>query len=260
MYQLIDSHAHLDEIEDCEAAVREAEQAGVVGIIAVGQDYESNVKVLELAHKYSGMVYPALGLHPWSLGQMDSGQLDLTLSLIEENVNQAVGIGEVGMDYHKRVKAAADKERQKEAFRLVLEIARRHDKAVSIHSRYSWKDCFDLVRDSGVSKAVFHWYTGFSSVLREIIAGGFFISATPAAEYHDEHRRAIKECPLDRLLLETDTPVTYGRETKFQARPADVVRTLEAVALLKGLDRGVVARQTTANASRLFGLAGSQGG
>ena len=254
MYQLIDSHAHLDEIEDCEAAVREAEQAGVVAILAMGQDYESNVKVLELAEKYSGLVYPALGLHPWSLGHMDPAQLDLNLSFIEENASLAVGIGEVGMDYHKRVKAVADKERQKEAFRSVLEIAKRHDKAVSVHSRYSWKDCFDLVRDSGVSKAVFHWYTGFSNVLREIIAQGLFISATPAAEYHDEHRRAIKDSPLSILLLETDTPVTYGRETKFQARPADVVRSLEAVALLKGLDKEVVAQQTTANASRLFGL------
>ena len=254
MYKLIDSHAHLDELDDSDAAVREAEQAGVIAIIAVGQDYESNVKVLELADKHSGLVYPALGLHPWSLGQMDSAQVDLNLRFIEENVGLAVGIGEVGMDYHKRVKAAAGKERQKEVFRTVLEIARRHDKAVSVHSRYSWKDCFDLVRDSGVRKAVFHWYTGFSSVLREIIAEGLFISATPAAEYHDEHRRAIKECPLDTLLLETDTPVTYGRETKFQARPADVVRSMEAVALLKGLDRDVVARQTTANAARLFGL------
>ena len=254
MYKLIDSHAHLDELDDRDAAVREAEQAGLVAIVAVGQDYESNVRVLELADKHSSLVYPALGLHPWSLGQMDSAQVDLNLRFIEENVGLAVGIGEVGMDYHKRVKAAAGKERQKEVFRAVLEIARRHDKAVSIHSRYSWKDCFDLVRDSGVRKAVFHWYTGFSSVLREIIAEGLYISATPAAEYHEEHRRAIKECPLDTLLLETDTPVTYGREAKFQARPADVVRSLEAVALLKGLDRDVVAQQTTANASRLFGL------
>jgi len=136
----------------------------------------------------------------------------------------------------------------------MLELARREDKPVSVHSRYAWKDGFDLVKEAGVSKAVFHWYAGFSSVLREIIAEGYFISATPAGEYHDEHKRAIKEIPLENLLLETDSPVTYGRETRYESRPSDIIRALGAVAQVKGLGRGVVAEQTTGNAVRLFGL------
>jgi len=139
-------------------------------------------------------------------------------------------------------------------FRDVLDMARRYDKAVSIHTRYAWKDGFELVRASGVSKAVFHWYTGFSSVLREIVASGHFISATPAAEYHDEHRRAVRETPLESLLLETDSPVTYGRETRFQARPSEVVRTLRAVAKIKNVEEAAVAGITTSNARALFGL------
>jgi TatD DNase family protein len=252
--KLVDSHAHLDEIEDIEKALEEAKRVGVVAVIAVGQDYESNLKVLELADKYSGMVYPALGLHPWSLGEMDAAGLDLNLSFIEENVGKAIAIGEVGMDYHKKVKAVADKERQMEAFKAVLAIARRHDKAVSVHARYSWKDCFDMVKEAGVRKAVFHWYTGFSSVLREIIAGGYFISATPAGEYHYEHRRAIKEAPLENLLLETDSPVSYGRETRYESRPSDIIRSMKAVAQIKGLDEGIVAERTTGNAVRLFDI------
>jgi len=152
------------------------------------------------------------------------------------------------------VKAAADKERQKEVFRATLALAGKYGKPVSVHSRYSWKDSFDLVRDSGVEKAVFHWYTGFSSVLREIIAGGYCISATPAGEYHEEHRRAVRETPLERLLLETDSPVTYGRETRYESRPADIVRSLGVVAQLKGLDEEAVAAQTTRNAIEVFGL------
>jgi TatD DNase family protein len=136
----------------------------------------------------------------------------------------------------------------------VLELAGRYDKPVSVHSRYSWKDSFDLVKASGVKRAVFHWYTGFSSVLREIIAGGYFISATPAAEYHDEHRRAIRETPLENLLLETDCPVTYGRETKYQALPADVIRSLGAAAQIKNIAENVVADKTTENALRFFCL------
>jgi len=255
MYRLIDTHAHLDEIiEDIDRAISEARQAGLVAIIAVGQDYESNLKILEISEKYPGFVYPALGLHPWSLGSTDAKKMSLTLQQIEDNIHRIVAIGEVGLDYDKRVVASADKERQKESFRSVLELAKKHNKAVSVHARYSWKDSFDLVKEYGIEKAVFHWYTGFSSVLREIIIEGYFISATPATEYHDEHRRAVKETPLESLMLETDCPVTYGRETKFQAYPADVVRTLKAVAQLKGMTEVIIAAETTANTLRFFGL------
>jgi TatD DNase family protein len=256
IYKLIDTHAHLDELEDLAKAVDEAKQAGLVAIIAVGQDRESNVKILEMSEKYKGFVYPALGLHPWSLGKTDAKKMGLTLRQIEDNIEKTVGIGEIGLDYDKRVIATADKEQQKEAFKAVLELAARYDKPVSVHARYSWKDSFDLVKESGVKRAVFHWYTGFSSVLREIIAGGYFISATPAGEYHDEHRRAIRETPLQNLLLETDCPVTYGRETKYQARPADVIRALGAAAQIKDVSENVVADKTTENALRFFDLPG----
>jgi TatD DNase family protein len=252
--KLIDTHAHLDEVEDLDKAIDDGKRVGLVAIIAVGQDYESNLKVLDIAEKHKNFVYPALGLHPWSLGNMDASKVDLTLRQIEDNIEKAVGIGEIGLDYDKRVIAAADKERQKEAFKAVLELARRYDKPVSVHARYSWKDSFDMVKESKVKKAVFHWYTGFSSVLREIIAEGYCISATPAGEYHDEHRRAIKETPLQNLLLETDCPVTYGRETKYQAYPADTLRSLKAVAQIKGITEDVVAAKTTENALRFFGL------
>jgi TatD DNase family protein len=254
VYRLVDTHAHLDEIDDIERAVQEAKQDGVIAVIGVGQDYESNNAILELSERYGGFIYPALGLHPWSLGSMDATRIDNTLQFIEDNIERAAAVGEVGLDYHKRVKAAAGKERQMEVFKAALELARRYDKPVSVHSRYSWKDSFDLVRESGVKKAVFHWYTGFSSVLREIIAGGFYISATPAGEYHDEHRRAVRETPLQNLLLETDAPVTYGRETRYESRPADVVRSLGVAAQLKGLEMDEVAGQTTQNAIQFFNL------
>jgi TatD DNase family protein len=255
VYRLIDTHAHLDEIiEDIEGAMSEAIKAGVIAVIGVGQDYESNLKILEISERYPGFVYPALGLHPWSLGSTDAKKMSLTLQQIEGNIKKIVAIGEIGLDYDKRVVASADKERQKEAFRSVLELARKHNKAVSVHARYSWKDSFDMVKASGLKRAVFHWYTGFSSVLREIIAEGYFISATPATEYHDEHRRAVKETPLENLILETDCPVTYGRENKFQAYPADVARTLKAVARLKAVPEKTIAEQTTANALRFFSL------
>ena len=82
------------------------------------------------------------------------------------------------------------------------------------------------------------------------------MSATPAIEYHEEHRRAVKEVPLERMLLETDAPVVYrrGSELEYESRPADVVRSLRGVAELRGMSEAYIAEATTANALRFFGI------
>ena len=254
MNVLVDTHAHLDEIDDCDAAIDGARLAGVAGIIAVGQDLNSNNKTLQLAARYPGYVHPALGLHPWSIGSMDAEQLEDTINFIGDNLHRAVALGEVGLDYDKRVLKGVSKERQMQVLQRLLALAVRHDKPVSLHSRYAWKDALDQVKAAGVSKLVFHWYTGFSSTLADLIGAGYYISATPAAEYHDEHRRAVREVPVERLLLETDCPVYYGRGQRYRSQPSDVLRSLKAVAQVKGMDENELAGITTANAARLFGL------
>ncbi len=138
--------------------------------------------------------------------------------------------------------------------RRLLELAVEFAKPVSFHSRYAWKDSLQIVKESGVRRLVFHWYTGFSSTLSGLISGGYYISATPAAEYHDEHRRAIREAPAERLLLETDCPVHYGREEKYRSEPADILRSLKAAAAIKGISRDEMSRIVRENTTRLFGI------
>jgi TatD DNase family protein len=255
---LIDTHSHLDEITNVGAAIAQARAAGVAGILAVGSCYESNQKVLRLARDHAGFVYPALGLHPWNLGSEDLGQ---NLEFIEARMDEAVAIGEVGLDYDKRVRVRVDKDQQANALRQLLGLAKRYDKPAVIHSRYAWRDAFNLVREAGLDRVVFHWFTGPSSVLRDITGNGYYLSATPAVEYHEEHRRAVKEAPLERLLLETDSPVVYRRGTEFEyeSRPVHVLRTLAGVSKLRSLDEAVVAEATTRNAMRFFGFQHASG-
>jgi TatD DNase family protein len=254
VYKLIDTHAHLDELNNLDLMLEEAKKAGVIAIVAVGSNHQSNIKTLEISQKHRRFVYPALGLHPWKLANLGTFEIDDNLRFIEKNIASAVAVGEIGLDYDKRVLKAASKELQKEVLGRLLNIARKHAKPAIIHSRYAWKDALHLIQDVGTDKAVFHWFTGFSSVLRDIIDGGYFVSATPAAEYHEEHRRAIKEAPLQRLLLETDCPVTYGRTARYESQPADILRGLEAVSQLKGIDEATIAEQTTRNAINFFSL------
>jgi TatD DNase family protein len=253
MYRLIDTHAHLDEIETLKQVMDDAKKAGLIAIVAVGSDIASNAKVLNISEKYQGFVYPALGWHPWYIKE---SEIDAGLEFIKANIDKAVAIGEVGLDYHKRVRAIADKGLQKKVLGGLLEIAKEYDKPALIHSRYAWRDALDAVIEAGLEKAVFHWYTGTSSVLRDIIDRGYYISVTPAVEYHEEHRRAVKEVPLERMLLETDCPVVYrrGRDNEFKSSLADVLRSLKGAAALKGVSEVEIAEATTENAMRLFGM------
>ena len=254
MYRLIDTHAHLDELKNLDVKVEEARKAGVIAIVAVGSNRQSNIETLGISQEHSRFIYPALGLHPWQLANLGASEIDDNLRFIEQNIASAVALGEVGLDYDKRVLKVASKELQQEVLGRLLDIAKKHAKPAIVHSRYAWKDALDMIQGAGIDKAVFHWFTGFSSVLKGIIDGGYFVSATPAAEYHEEHRRAIKEAPLQRLLLETDCPVTYGRAARFESQPADVLRDVEAVSRLKEIDGAIIAEQTTKNAVSFFSL------
>ena len=251
MYSLIDTHAHLEQIKNLEQVLTEAKSANIIAIIGVGSDYKSNRKVLDFAQTYKDFIYPALGLHPWNL---KVSEIDRNLEFIEAHIDKAVAIGEIGLDYHKKVRERAEKDLQKCALKEVLKMAKTYKKPVIIHSRYAWRDSLDLVEEAQLEKVVFHWYTGTSGVLRDIVSQGYFISATPAVEYHEEHRRAVKQIPLERLLLETDSPVIYrrGSEVEYESKPAHILRALRGVAGLKGISEAKIAEITTNNALNFF--------
>jgi len=249
--ELVDTHVHLEDIEDLEGAIRRAAGVGVVAIIAVGSDYDSNSWILNESRKYETRnlrIYPALGLHPWDF---NTTRIDDTIDLIEKNINKAVALGEVGLDYwYKDVRKNEEKKRlQREVFWKILEIARKNGKPVSIHSRGAWIDCANMVIEAGVKNAVFHWFSGPPESLKKIIDYGHYISATPAATYSREHRKAIMKTPLENIVLETDSPVVYAGEV---AEPAHIIKALRAVAEIKDEKIEIVAEKTTENARRIF--------
>ena len=257
--KLIDSHAHLDLVADLPQALEQARQAGVTAIVAQGRDRRSGEHALKLASDYPGFIFPSLGLHPYRLASAGLvSRLEAELRFVEDNLHRAVALGEVGLDYKKELVRETGKELQHTVLERLLDIAGRYDKPVLVHSRYAWRDALNLVQRSGVQQAVFHWFTGPTSVLRSAVEAGYFLSATPACVYHQEHRRAVKETPLDRLLLETDSPVYY-RGLDRAAGPADVAGVLGEVAAIKGLPPEQVAEATTANSAGLFKLKLSEG-
>ena len=98
---LVDVHTHLDELDDLSDALQEAKTAGIKGIIGVGVNVDSNKKILEIAEKNHGYVYPALGYHPW---QMREDEVEENLSFIREHIDKYTALGEIGLDYKIKVK------------------------------------------------------------------------------------------------------------------------------------------------------------
>ena len=246
--RLIDTHAHLDEFDEMEPIIERAREAGVDAIIAVGANMRACRLTLQWADAYPGYVYPALGVHPTEWFEED---VEETLRFVEEHLSRCVAVGEIGLDYWSREarKNKAVRRRQREIYVRQLEMAVEYDKPVSIHSRGSWRDALDLLLEHGPERAVFHWYSGPIDILRELLNAGYYISATPAAEYSKHHRAALQEAPLERILLETDSPVEYrGRPSE----PGDLPLVARALAELKDVSLEEVVEATTRNAERLF--------
>ena len=250
-FRIVDTHAHLDGVKDIEGAIRRAVETGIYAIVAVSSDSESCREILRIAERYSGesiKIYPALGIHPWSLLKDD---LESALKFIEERIDQAIAVGEVGLDYWlKEAKKNPEfKDMQKKALQKFLEIAERHDKAVLIHSRGAWRDSYEIVKESNVERVIFHWFSGPEDVLFDVLDSGYYISATPAAQYSKAHREAIGKAPLSRIVLETDSPVRYMGE---EAEPSHILKALKAVAEIKRVEEDDVAEQTTRNAVQIL--------
>lgn len=241
---LTDSHAHLNEIGHLDTVVRRAKLAGVNRIVGVGMDMDTNVRILKIAAEFFGIVFPAIGYHPWSI---QDEKIDETIEFINVNLANCYALGEVGLDYKVKI----EKTTQQEVFSRVLEAACFHNKPAIIHSRYSYDRTHRMIRASGIKKAVFHWYSGPIDVLSRIIEDGFYISATPALAYSEHHRAAVANAPLDRILIETDCPVSYQGKA---SEPRNVVDTLQALSLLKNVPMDVVGRVTTENAMTFFGF------
>jgi len=241
---MIDCHAHLNELADPNGAITRARQAGLTGIVAVGMDVPSNQATLELARRYPDFVHPALGYHPWSITPEG---VEANLGFIRKHLQECVALGEVGLDYQ----AKAKKKLQQEVFARLLEIAAEADLPVIVHTRFSQARAHRMLREAGISRAVFHWYSGPLDILAQILADGYLISATPALAYSPPHQAAILAAPLEQILVETDTPVTYKH---LVSEPAHLLITLKELSRLKKLDSGEVAAITTATARRFFGM------
>jgi TatD DNase family protein len=254
---VIDSHAHLylpDFDADREDVIERARAAGVEAIINIGIDAATSRAAVEIARKGPGL-FASAGVHPQSKVADVAAEIDEVRSLARAERAQVVAIGEIGLDYYwKDVAPPEQLDRLLRQLALALELSL----PVVVHCRDALPDLLDLLEGRPERPAgVFHCFAGGPEEARRALGLGFHVSFTGNVTYPKAEglRAAAKAVPLDRLLLETDSPYLppMGRRGK-RNEPAFGVLTRDAIAFLHGLDPAELGRRTAENARRLFRL------
>lgn len=256
--KIIDTHAHLDHLENLDQALKNAVEAGVEAIVAVSMDLNSCRKNLEIKKKTrQPKIALGMGIHPSEANRQD---VAACLDLIRANAKELSAIGEIGLDFgYKWVrKDEAKRDEQREVFRAFLKVAKELDLPAVIHARGVWRECLETAQSVGVRKAVFHWYSGPVDVLSDIIKAGYLVSTAPSVAYSPQSREAMASAPIEQTLIETDCPVRFQdpeTQAEYQAEPRDVARTLHAYCALKQIDEGKALAVLNKNAREFFGIA-----
>lgn len=250
----IDSHCHLDHLKladyqkSLDAELDKARDAGVSGFLCIGIDYDQFDQLLDIENRHSD-VWISIGEHPLndSLGEQDSRLQDYC------SHERVVAVGETGLDYHYAPEKA---EVQKASFIRHLRVADELQKPVIVHSREAEQDTLDLI-DSycGPARGVLHCFTGSWSMASDALDRGFYISISGIATFAnaDELREVIKKIPLDRLLIETDSP--WLAPAPYRGKPNTPVylpEVAKVVSELQGVNLTRLAEATTQNFYNLF--------
>jgi len=243
-----DTHCHLPAGDQSDGPVAEARTAGVTRMITVGTDLEHSRQAIAVARRHD-QVWATAGVHPHDA----SAGLDGLAELLGEP--EVVAVGECGLDYHYD---HSPRDQQRQVFAAQVALAHAHDLTLVIHTRDAWADTFDILAAEGVPRrTVLHCFTGGPDEARTGLDLGVDLSFSGIVTFKTagDLREAARLCPLDRLVVETDspflTPVPHRGEPN---RPALVPLVGQAVAAAKALPEAVVAEAAWANAERLFGL------
>jgi len=253
---LVDSHAHIDTSRfsaDREAVIEAAVAGGVTRMIDPGCDLPSSREALALAKAHPGVVYAAVGVHPHDATTYNEEVRQQLRELAREP--EVVAIGEFGLDYFRML---SPREVQREVFRAHLELARECNLPCIIHVRDSHEDVIELLREYGQGlRGVFHCFSGNVAQAEECLScAGFMLSfAGPLTKQGNELPEVARMAPLERILVETDSPYLVPKPLKARRNePLFVTYTARKLAEIRGMTLEEIASATTANTVRLFGL------
>jgi len=252
-----DSHAHYDDErfdEDRDTLLEGMPQKGVSYIINAASDIPSSQECIRLANKYP-FIFAAVGVHPHEVSQLTEESITAIEALAKEE--KVVAIGEIGLDYYYDY---SQRELQKHWFRKQLQLAKRIKLPVIIHDRDPHGDCMQIVKEEDISQigGVFHCYSGSWEMARQLLDMGVYISVAGPVTFNNNVKtvEVVQKAPLDKLLIETDSPYLTPVPHRGKRNDSAYVRYVaEKIAQIKNISVEQVAKQTLDNAKRLFNIA-----
>ena len=257
-----DSHAHYNDEkfdEDREELIEEIYNAGVSKLINAGYSIESSKKALEIATKYDWM-YTISGISPNDISN-SKAELEEELKELEEflskqiSTNKIVAVGEIGLDYYWN---ADNKELQKLAFVKQIELANKFNLPIVIHTREAVMDTLQILKENKLlKKGVFHCCPINRELVKEALKLGFYISfAGPVTFKNSKNANEIIDMvPLDRILIETDSPYLAPEPNRGKRNDSRNVKFIaEKIANVKKMQLEEIADITYKNACKIFGI------
>ncbi len=252
---LIDTHCHLDDIRligDEEQVLQKAHEMGVETFVTIGCDLQTSAAAAKIALRHPGKIYHTVGAHPSDVDRFEESELLLIERLIRESNPKA--IGEIGLDYYHN----SDKKRQFEVFERMIALALELSLPIVIHDRDAHDDIYRVLKEKAQGlKILMHCYSAGPDYVDQFMELGctFSIAGPITFKNGQSHRDAVAKIPLERIVVETDSPYLTPHPYRGQRNePAYVKFTAEKVAEVKGVSFEEVARITTQNAKQFFGI------
>ena len=247
---MIDTHCHIysEYYENLDEIIDKLKNSDIKAVIVNGCDMKSNKEILNLVKKYD-IIYGALGFHPTELNDVTEEELQW----LEQHINddKIVAVGEIGLDYHYD---DTDKEKQLYFFKKQLEIAKRNNKPVIIHTRDSLQDTYNIVKKSKCKGSI-HCYSGSLEMAKEFIKVGFCIGIGGIVTFKNAKNiiEVIKNIDEEYILLETDSPyLTPEPYRKYKNDSSYLNIILEKICSIRSQNYDYLKRVTTSNAVREF--------
>ena len=248
---MIDTHCHVikEEMDNYIDIIEECNNKDISMIIN-GYNNDINKEIISLSNKYNN-VYAACGLNYDEVDKFSDKDLSDLEDLIKNNKISA--IGEIGLDYYW---TKDNKDKQIYFFEKQLELAEKYDLPVIVHARESVQDVYDILKKHKV-KGTMHCYSGSLEMAKEFVKIGFYIGIDGPITFKNNKKgiEVVKEIPIERLLLETDSPYLSPEPNRGkQNSPLNLIYIAEKISEIKGISLDKVIEITNTNAKELFNL------
>ncbi len=251
---LFDTHAHLDFKtfkDDFDSVLQRAKDNGVTHITSIGIDLQTSKNAIAIAEKHEN-IWATVGLHPCDLEDFSEENFAEQEEMLSHP--KVVAVGEIGLDYYHKLNYS--NEFQIDIFRKYLRLAKKHSLPVVIHKRNSDEDTYRVLKEENVGKGILHCFDGDTKLALDFIELGFHISFPGIVTFKNSKLfETAKELPLEKMLVETDSPFLAPHPTRGKRNEPSFVRlTAEKIAEVRGISLEEFATQTTQNAKNVFGI------